>query len=207
MSRGATDRLAAVRRAAAACTNCELYRDATQTVFGAGSPRARLMLVGEQPGDREDRAGEPFVGPAGHLLDEAMVAAGIEAGDVYVTNAVKHFRFEPRGVRRLHKKPGRQHVEACRPWLEEELRIVGPAVVVALGATATEAVLGPGVRVMVDHGRLYVGDDGVVRTPTIHPSAVLRGAERRSELFAMLTDDLRKAAAAAARKRQRGGIE
>lgn len=204
----ATGALAAARAAAEACTNCELYRPATQTVFGSGAPGARLMLVGEQPGDREDRAGEPFVGPAGRLLDEALAAAGIDAGDTYVTNVVKHFRFETRGTLRLHKKPALRHVDACRPWLDQELRIVGPEVVVALGATAARALLGPDFSVMADHGTLRRADDGLVLTGTVHPAAVLRAADRRPALFAMLADDLRAAAGALApRGRQAGGIE
>jgi DNA polymerase len=153
------------------------------------------MLVGEQPGDREDRAGEPFVGPAGRELDRALATAGIERSDVYVTNAVKHFRFEERGKKRLHKKPTRGQVEACRPWLDAELVKVDPAVIVCLGGSAAQALLGSGVRVMKDHG-IPIEWEGLVAIPTIHPSFILRSREgnRGSELFDLLVDDLRKAA-------------
>lgn len=179
---------------AGSCTACELHLEATQTVFGDGPASARLMLVGEQPGDREDLEGEPFVGPAGSLLDKALAEAGIERSDVYVTNVVKHFRFEERGKKRLHKKPTRRHIAACRPWFEAELEQVDPAVIVCLGGSAAGALLGSGVRVMADHGVPVEWEDRVVM-PTIHPSFVLRssGTERRSELMALLVEDLRQA--------------
>ena len=185
----------AVEREAAGCTRCELYQRATQTVFGAGPVPARLMLVGEQPGDVEDREGEPFVGPAGGLLRGALADAGMEPADVYLTNAVKHFRWEARGKRRIHKGPGVEHVRACHAWLEEELELVDPAVVVLAGATAVRA-LAPDRRVMRDRGRPFeLGERTAVIT--VHPSAVLRSRERdraRAELVA----DLRVAADALA---------
>ena len=131
------------------CRGCDLYQDAEQAVFGAGSTPAQVMLVGEQPGDQEDRAGEPFVGPAGRLLVKALVAAGIERDRVYLTNAVKHFRWEPRGKQRLHKKPGWTHIRACRPWLEAEIEVVRPQIIVCLGATAAQSLLGSGFRVTI----------------------------------------------------------
>lgn len=187
--------LADLEQAADACTGCDLYRDATQTVFGDGSPTASLMLLGEQPGDREDLEGEPFVGPAGGLLDRALEEAGIDRSQVYVTNVVKHFRFEERGKRRLHKKPTHRHIEACRPWLLAELEQVAPAVIVCLGGSAAGALLGSQVRVMTDRG-VPVEWEGYVVLPTIHPSFVLRSSEsgRRAERFGLLLDDLREAA-------------
>lgn len=192
--------LGALREAAAGCRGCELWQEATQTVFGDGAPRARVMLVGEQPGDREDLAGEPFVGPAGRILAEALEAAGLAQDAVYVTNAVKHFRFERRGKRRIHEKPGVAHIEACRPWLEAELRTVDPVVVVCLGATAARAVLGRPVRIGAERGTVIeVGGRRVV--VTAHPAAVVRmrdAAARRAALDA-LSADLKAAAAAAGR--------
>jgi uracil-DNA glycosylase family protein len=191
--------LGQIGEAAGSCTACELYKDATQVVFGDGPQSASMMIVGEQPGDREDRAGEPFVGPAGRELDRALENAGIDRADVYVTNVVKHFRFEERGKKRLHKKPTRGHVEACRPWFEVELGKVEPNVIVCLGGSAAQALLGSGVRVMKDHGVPTEWRDFLV-IPTIHPSFILRSSdsERRSELFELLVDDLRKAAEIAA---------
>jgi uracil-DNA glycosylase len=185
--------------AAGSCTACELYQDATQVVFGVGPQSGSMMIVGEQPGDREDRAGEPFVGPAGRELDRALEKAEIDRAGVYVTNVVKHFRFEERGKKRLHKKPTRGHVEACRPWFEAELAKVEPHVIVCLGGSAAQALLGSGVRVMKDHGVPTEWRDYLV-IPTIHPSFILRSSdnERRSELFELLVDDLRKAAEIAA---------
>lgn len=187
----------ALRRAAPGCRGCELWADATQVVFSVGSGRARIVLVGEQPGDREDRTGEPFVGPAGDVLADALAAAGIERAAVYLTNAVKHFRFTERGKRRIHKTPGVAHIEACRPWLEAELAAVGPAVVVCLGATAARAVLGRTVRVGEVRGQALEGDDGARVVVTTHPSAVLRlrGRPGWDEAFAALVADLRAAAA------------
>jgi uracil-DNA glycosylase family protein len=203
--------LDALRGAAPACRGCELHRDATQVVFSAGPAGARLMLVGEQPGDREDLEGEPFVGPAGQLLDRAIEAAGIQRRDVYLTNAVKHFRFELRGKRRIHAKPAVGHIVACRPWLEAEFEVVGPRVVVCLGATAARAVIGAGVRVGELRGRL-IGEDRDGRplaAPAIvteHPSAVLRVRERpaREAAFERLVADLAAAARAASEARPRG---
>jgi len=175
------------------CTGCELYQKATHVVFGDGPVDASIMLLGEQPGDREDRAGEPFVGPAGEMLDAALTQAGIEREDVYITNVVKHFRFEERGKRRLHKKPLRRHVKACRPWLDAELAHVQPDVVVALGGSAARSVLERSIRVMSDHG-VPIEWEGVLVLPTIHPSFVLRSSgdsERRDELFDLLVSDLK----------------
>ena len=187
--------LSEVGEAAESCTACELYEDATQVVFGDGPSAASLMLVGEQPGDREDRAGEPFVGPAGRELDRALETAGIDRSDVYVTNVVKHIRFEERGKKRLHKKPTRGQIEACRPWFEAELEKVEPAVIVCLGGSAAQALLGSGVRVMQDHG-VPIEWEGLLVVPTIHPSFILRsrGGERGPELFELLVGDLRGAA-------------
>jgi uracil-DNA glycosylase family protein len=167
---GALTQLASAARE---CTACELYKDATQTVFGEGVPDSRLVLVGEQPGDAEDVQGRPFVGPAGGVLDRALTAAGIDRDTVYVTNAVKHFRFVQRGKRRIHAKPGREHIEACHPWLEKELAQLRPEIVVALGATAVQALLGSKYRVMRDRGALIPFGDAQALI-TIHPSAVLR---------------------------------
>jgi uracil-DNA glycosylase len=180
--------------AAQFCTACELYANATQVVFGDGQAGALLMLLGEQPGDREDKEGEPFVGPSGHQLDIALERAGIDRRDVYVTNIVKHFRFEERGKRRLHKSPARRHVEACRPWLNAELSKVRPRVIVCLGSSAAHAILGSSVRVMTDHG-VPVEWEGFQVVPTIHPSFVLRATDkdRRSELLDLLVEDLERA--------------
>ncbi|MBW0093089.1 UdgX family uracil-DNA binding protein [Pseudonocardia sp. KRD-184] len=180
-----------LREAAASCTACELYEPATQTVFGAGPPSAWLMLVGEQPGDREDLDGAPFVGPAGRLLDTALQRAGIDRTEVYVTNAVKHFRFEASGNRRLHKTPGVTHVRACRPWLDGELAAVGPAVVATLGATAGKALLGSAFRITAERGRPRPWEDRTL-VPTTHPSAILRTPpEQRDEALDALVADLR----------------
>ncbi len=180
--------LASLRAAAAGCRGCGLWRDATQTVFGEGPSHAQLVLVGEQPGDQEDRAGHPFVGPSGRLLDEALTEAGIDRNAVYVTNAVKHFKFVRREPtrRRLHRKPSAAEVRACRPWLEQEVRVVRPALVVALGSTAAQALLGTNFRVTRERGRVVDSDWAGPVLATLHPSAVLRTpdeareAERRS---------------------------
>jgi uracil-DNA glycosylase len=183
-----------LRRAATGCQACDLYRNATQTVFGEGGEGARLMLVGEQPGDREDIAGEPFVGPAGRLLDEALEAAGVDRAAVYVTNVVKHFKWRraPSGKRRLHQKPDRGEVEACRPWLEGEVARVRPQLLVLMGATAAQAVLGSAFRVTRDRGRVQPTSLGPPALATIHPSAVLRSrtSEERAEALKGLVDDL-----------------
>jgi DNA polymerase len=184
--------IGSLRAEAAVCKRCELYREATQTVFGEGPVRAELMLVGEQPGDREDRAGHPFVGPAGRILDDALARAAIDRADVYVTNAVKHFHNEPRGKRRIHKKPGLTHVRACAPWLSAEIAVVGPRLLVALGATAAHALLGPGVRVTSDRGHVFPNETGVPTLVTVHPSSILRVRSdlERAEQVAALVDDL-----------------
>ena len=188
-----------LREAATGCHGCELWEDATQVVFSAGPATARMMLVGEQPGDREDLEGKPFVGPAGILLADAVDASGLDRGDVYVTNAVKHFRFEERGKRRIHATPGPAHIRACNPWLEAELSVITPQVVVALGATAGRAVLGRDVRIGAERGRVLdsagtiVGGARVLLTS--HPSAVirLRGKDGFDEAFASLVADLGEA--------------
>ena len=196
---GPKDRLEELRREARECTACPLFENATQTVFGIGSPSATLLLVGEQPGDEEDLSGEPFVGPAGRLLDEVLEEAGIDRARVYVTNAVKHFKWEPRGKRRLHKKPRAGEIKACRPWLLAELETVSPRVIVALGATAAQALLGPSFRLMAQRGQLLEGLEGRTVLATVHPSYVLRQrtSEDRAAARQLLVDDLRTAADAA----------
>jgi uracil-DNA glycosylase len=193
--------LVAARLAARGCRACELWERATQTVFGEGPPSARLALVGEQPGDREDREGEPFVGPAGRILDEALVAAGIDRERVFVTNVVKHFRWRPSGKRRLHERPNASHIKACRPWLDLELEIVRPRVVVALGATAAQAIIAPSFRVTEDRGTIIKAatPGGPKLLGTIHPSAVLRlrSTDERAEALRLLAADLATAAKAA----------
>jgi uracil-DNA glycosylase len=183
--------LPALREAAAGCRGCGLYRYATQTVFGEGPARARLMLVGEQPGDQEDRAGHPFVGPSGRLLDEALAEAEIDRSVVYVTNAVKHFKFVRQELtrRRLHKKPAVGEVRACRPWLEEEVKVVRPALIVALGSTAAQSLLGPTFRVTRERGRVVESVAGPVLA-TVHPSAILRAPSdsRAAEQRAFVRD-------------------
>ncbi|WP_106813630.1 UdgX family uracil-DNA binding protein [Microbacterium timonense] len=184
-----------LRDAVQGCRGCELWRGATQAVFGDGDAPARLMLVGEQPGDKEDLAGEPFVGPAGRILSQALEQAGVSRESVYVTNAVKHFRFEMRGKRRIHQRPDAGNIQACRPWLEAEFAAVQPAVVVCLGATAGRAVLGRVVKVGAERGR-PLDSSGRIVVVTIHPSAVLRlrDSGQRSEAVAGLAADLRVAA-------------
>jgi len=169
--------LAELRRAAAGCTDCELFREGTQTVFGEGPAAARFMFVGEQPGDREDREGHPFVGPAGRILDRALDRASIDRGEIYVTNAVKHFHNEPRGKKRIHRKPNLSHVRACAPWLRAELAAVQPEIVVALGATAVQALLPRDVRVTADRGRIVPSELGPPVLVTVHPSSILRAAD------------------------------
>lgn len=187
-----------LEEAAPDCRGCELWQEATQVVFASGPPSARLMLVGEQPGDHEDRDGEPFVGPAGRLLDEALVEAGTRRERVYLTNAVKHFRFEARGKRRIHKKPDVHHIEACHPWLDAELDVVDPRVIVVLGATAGRAVLGRPVKVGAERGTLQQLDARQVLLTT-HPSAVvrLRGTPEYADAYAALVGDLQVAVRAA----------
>ena len=183
--------LKALREEAAGCTRCDLYKRATQTVFGEGTRRARVMLVGEQPGDQEDRQGRPFVGPAGRLLDQALVAAGIDRAEVYVTNAVKHFKWEPRGKRRIHQKPNAREIAACRPWLDAELAAVKPDVVVALGATAAQALFGRSFKVTKMRGRPVPTTLAPHALATVHPSSILRAPDdetRHRELRAFVAD-------------------
>ena len=183
--------LKSLREAAAGCTACPLHETATQTVFGEGLKRARLMLIGEQPGDREDIEGHPFVGPAGRILDEALDKAGIERADAYVTNVVKHFKWTPKGKRRIHQAPRAEEIKACAPWLEAELDVVDPELMVCLGATAVRAVIGSKARVMKDHGELWESKLGRRAMPTLHPSAILRAdPEDRDDAMAMLVGDL-----------------
>ena len=184
--------LASLREAASGCRGCHLWRPATQTVFGEGPEGARIVLVGEQPGDREDLEGRPFVGPAGRELDRGLVAAGIDRGEVYVTNAVKHFKFEERGKRRIHQTPRQIEIKACRPWLDEELELLAPEAVVALGATASKALLGSSFRVSRERGRLLESDLAPVVSATIHPSAILRlrGEEEREAERSAFAEDL-----------------
>ena len=183
---------------AASCTRCDLYQRATATVFGEGCPQSSLALVGEQPGDQEDKQGHPFVGPAGHLLDRALRDSGIERGDAYVTNAVKHFKWEARGKRRIHQRPNGTEIMACRGWLEAELTVIRPRVTVALGAVAGEAIFGCGFKVREHRGRLEDVTVGGWQGPvlsTVHPSSILRARddEARAEAFAGFVADLVKA--------------
>jgi uracil-DNA glycosylase len=180
----------AMRRAAQECRGCELWRDATQAVFGEGPAKAELMLVGEQPGDKEDREGEPFVGPAGALLRRALGEAGIDPEAAYLTNAVKHFKWRPQGKRRLHQTPRAGEVAACKPWLEAEVEAVKPQAIVALGATATRALFGSTVKVTRDRGRPLESPLAPLALVTVHPSAILRAGEDREAAFAELVDDL-----------------
>jgi uracil-DNA glycosylase family protein len=190
--------LTKLRKAAAGCQACPLWRTGTQTVFGKGSPKAKLMLVGEQPGDREDRAGEPFVGPAGEVLSKALAEAGIDRTEAYVTNVVKHFKWtQGRGKRRLHQRPNVEEVSACRPWLDAELAAVRPEVLVCLGATAAKALLGSKVRVTKDRGRFLESELAPAVSVTVHPSSILRidDDEERHAARAELAADLRKVGA------------
>jgi len=212
-----------LRQAAAGCTACELWEPATQTVFGEGPETARIVFVGEQPGDQEDRKGEPFVGPAGRLLDKALADAGIERRDAYITNAVKHFRFTVKGKRRIHQTPGPEHMRACRPWLESEFEVLKPEVVVCLGATAAKALISPSFRITKDRGQLIPWtppgpeevtpaddeadddepDEGAPAQTwmlaTTHPSAILRTPdEARDEAYGALVADLKVVARALA---------
>lgn len=173
----------ALRKAAAGCRGCDLWLNATQTVFGEGPVPARVMFVGEQPGDQEDRAGHPFVGPAGRLLDQALLEGGIDRGEVYVTNAVKHFKFVRTELtkRRLHKKPSAGEVKACNPWLREEIRVVRPEILVALGSTAAQALLGRNFRVTEHRGKVLRSDWAGPVVATVHPSAVLRAPDEARE--------------------------
>ena len=183
----------AASRAAAKCRACDLWKNATQTVFGEGADKATLMFVAEQPGDKEDLAGHPFVGPAGKLLDEALLEAGVDRSKVYITNAVKHFKWEPatRGKRRIHKKPRASEIAACRPWLETELAIVKPEIVVCLGATAAQSVLGPGFSVTRERGKIRSSPLASKVVATVHPSSILRApddAARRTQMQTFIRD-------------------
>ncbi len=180
--------LASLRKAAAGCRACDLWKIGTQTVFGEGKKGARLLLIGEQPGNDEDLAGAPFVGPAGRMLDRALAAAAIERDDAYVTNVVKHFKWEPRGKRRIHKKPNAMEIVACRPWLEAEIAVVRPELLVCLGATAAQALFGKSFRVTEQRGRILESPFGVPAMATVHPSSLLRAPDdetrrRETELF------------------------
>jgi DNA polymerase len=183
--------LKTLREAAAGCTACPLYKTGTQTVFGRGARGASLMLVGEQPGDAEDRAGEPFVGPAGKLLDKCLLEAGIDRGDAYVTNVVKHFKWEPRGKRRIHSKPNASEIRACRPWLDQELALVRPRVLVCLGATAAQALLGRSFKVTQQRGKWLESPLAPHVLATVHPSSLLRAPDdetRRAEIAKFVRD-------------------
>jgi uracil-DNA glycosylase len=189
-----TGSLDEVRHAALSCKACPLWENATQTVFGEGAERAHVMLVGEQPGDQEDRQGHPFVGPAGRLLDRALVDAGIDRDRVYVTNAVKHFKWEPRGKRRLHKKPVDAEIAACHQWLERELELVSPALAVAMGATAARALLGRTTPIEANRGKLIHTVGGMQLLITVHPSYLLRVPEQfHEQAYARFVADLKLA--------------
>ena len=194
-----TSSLTEVREASRDCTACHLYKRATQTVFGEGPKSAAIMLVGEQPGDSEDVAGKPFVGPAGKIMDQALEEAGIDRKQVYVTNAVKHFKWEPRGKRRIHQKPNSREVAACRPWLEAELRLVKPKLLVCLGATAAQAIFGPSFRVTRERGKLLSSKLAPRVLATVHPSSLLRQPDEasREREYKHFVTDLRAALRAA----------
>ncbi|HEY3662661.1 MAG TPA: UdgX family uracil-DNA binding protein [Chthoniobacterales bacterium] len=198
----ATSSLATLREAAQSCTACPLYKNATQTVFGEGPKKATLMLLGEQPGDQEDLSGKPFIGPAGQLLDRALEEAGIDRNAVYVTNTVKHFKWEPRGKRRIHQKPSSRDIAACRPWMEAELRVVRPAVLVCLGSTAAQALFGSSFRVTRERGRVLESELAPRVVTTVHPSSLLRqpDEESRRREYALFVDDLRAALRASTEK-------
>lgn len=187
------DRLDSLRREAASCRACPLWKNATQTVFGEGPPDAEIMLVGEQPGDREDIEGRPFVGPAGLLLDRALSEAGVDRGRVYVTNAVKHFKFEPRGKRRLHKRPNASEIKICRRWLLDEIEAVGPRLIVALGVTAAQSLAGRAIPIQSNRGAVLDLANGLRVLVTIHPSALLRlqDEEDKRSGYASFVNDLR----------------
>lgn len=190
--------VAVLRAAAEHCEGCDLYERATQTVFGEGKAQTpHLMLVGEQPGDVEDRTGHPFVGPAGKLLDEALVAVGLDRQTIYVTNAVKHFKWEPRGKLRLHKNPSAREVAACRPWLLAEIAAVRPKILLCLGATAARSLLGPSFRVTQQRGELQTGPNGQRIVATVHPASIvrIRDAKERSAAYDHFVEDLRSAVA------------
>ncbi len=190
--------IVALQRAAAACRACDLWKTGTQTVFGEGASKARIMFVGEQPGDQEDRAGRPFVGPAGKILHKALDEAGIDTSEVYITNAVKHFKWSPdeRGKRRIHKKPRYSEIHACRPWLDAELRVVQPQILVCLGATAAQSLLGSKFSVTRQRGQVVESPLAPIVTATLHPSAILRAPDKESRHAQMraFVDDLKKVA-------------
>jgi uracil-DNA glycosylase len=189
--------LSELRSAAQDCRACELWQKGTQTVFGEGARTAEIMLIGEQPGDQEDRKGRPFVGPAGRLLDTALEEAGIERRRAYLTNVVKHFNWTPKGKRRIHRKPNLEHIAACRPWLDAELRVVKPRALVCLGATAAQAVIGRDFRVTKQRGELLESKLAPVLMATVHPSSILRLSDPdRTDAMKMFVADLRGLAAA-----------
>jgi uracil-DNA glycosylase family protein len=187
-----------VRHAAAACTACHLYKGATQTVFGEGLRKSKVMLVGEQPGDREDIEGHPFVGPAGRILDKALEEAGINRSEVYITNVVKHFKYTMRGKRRIHQRPDAEEIAACRPWLDTEIELVRPQVLVCLGATAAKALLGPSFKVTRQRGEFVESDLAPLATGTVHPSSILRAPddEARHRAYRDFVEDMRVVAGA-----------
>src|SRR5437773_8704357 len=197
-----TASLGALREAARHCTACHLYKRATQTVFGEGPKGATMMLVGEQPGDYEDVTGKPFVGPAGKIMDRALEEAGIDQSKVYVTNAVKHFKWAPRGKRRIHQKPNSREIAACRPWLEAELRVVKPKLVVARGATAAQTIFGPSFRVTRERGKVLSSKLAPRVLATVHPSSLLRQPDEasRQREYKHFVSDLRAAVRAAGEK-------
>jgi uracil-DNA glycosylase len=189
--------LAKLRVAAAGCRACHLWKRGTQTVFGEGAPHAKILLVGEQPGDKEDLAGHPFVGPAGGMLDKCLAEAGIDRNEVYVTNVVKHFKWEPRGKRRIHKKPNSLEIAACRPWLDSEIAVTQPQVIVCLGATAAQALLGKSFKVTQHRGEFVASELAPYVTATVHPSSILRAPDDETRHLEMrrFTDDLKQVAA------------
>src|SRR5437899_12159769 len=197
-----TSSLSEVREASRECTACHLYKHATQTVFGEGPKSAPIMLVGEQPGDYEDVAGKPFVGPAGKIMDQALAEAGIDRKEVYVTNAVKHFKWEPRGKRRIHQKPNSREIAACRPWLEAELRLVKPKLLICLGSTAGQAIFGPLFRVTRERGKVLSSKLAPKVVATVHPSSLPRQPDEKSREreYAHFVADLLVAVKAAAEK-------
>ncbi len=192
-----------LREAALGCKGCELWKSGTQTVFGEGRPRANVVMVGEQPGDKEDLQGKPFVGPAGAVLDKALIAAGIDRHEVYLTNIVKHFKWEPRGKRRIHKKPNSAEIKACRPWLNAEIEAIKPRIIVLLGVTAAQGVLGRDFRVTQHRGQWVSSELAPLVTATVHPSAILRAPddESRHEEMRKFVEDL-KVVAKQIRQRQ-----
>jgi uracil-DNA glycosylase len=190
--------LQALENASRNCKACDLWRNATQTVFGEGSPHAKIMMIGEQPGNQEDLEGKPFVGPAGKLLDEALLAAGIDRKRIYLTNAVKHFKWEPRGKRRIHKKPGAKEMDACRPWLEAEIAALQPQIIVCLGATAAQSLLGRDFRVTQRRGEFLDSALAPTVMATVHPSSILRAPDQqtRHDEMQRFIADLKKIARA-----------